>query len=94
MLFRGGEPDTVIVRVVRLVTQDENDLFADVNGKTAEHRSGSWRKRSEAIEYKLVRDGLALLDGQGFIQGQKDSLIADLSHTDNSSIPTSIAGKD
>ena len=44
------------------VTEYENDLVLDINGKTAEHRPHRRRQGSECIEHKLMGRNLAPLD--------------------------------
>src|ERR1017187_321200 len=40
MLLGGGEPHSVVGRLVRLVAEDEDDFVLNVEGEASEHRTG------------------------------------------------------
>ena len=43
VVFRGGEPEAV-VRITGLVSQNQHNLVADIDGEAAEHRVRLGRK--------------------------------------------------
>src|SRR5579862_716325 len=59
---RGGEPDTVVVRILGLLAEDQDNFLPYINRETAKHRIGSWSERGKRVKHEFVRDGLARID--------------------------------
>ena len=64
MFFGRGQPHSVVQRSGRLVTKDEDNFFLNINRKAAEHGSSPRRQRSNGIQDKRKRDGLARLHAE------------------------------
>src|SRR5271157_1216009 len=71
VIFGSRQPHPVVCRFVALVAEYENNLVRDVDREAAEHGASRRRQRGEGVEHELMRNGLALLDGEGVVQREK-----------------------
>src|SRR5262252_5452844 len=64
VLCGGGEPDTVVCRVLALVAEHEDNLVLNVDSEATKHAASPGRQGSNRVEHELVRCDLALLGGE------------------------------
>lgn len=81
VLLGGGKPHAVVRRLVALVAQYEDNLVLNVDREAAEHGASRRRQWSDRVEHELMRDDLALLDGEeGVLQREKGRVATTLRH--------------
>src|SRR5271166_3391005 len=64
VLLGGGEPNSVICRLVALVAENEDNLVLNVNREAAKHGASPGQQRSNRVQHKLVGYDLAMLGGE------------------------------
>jgi len=76
VLLGGGEPHTVVCRLLALVAEDEDDLVLNIDREAAKHGVSPGQQRSDRVQYKLVGYDLALLGGGDRVAQREDGRIA------------------
>src|SRR5208337_1761565 len=64
VLLGGGEPHTVVCRLLALVAKDQDNLVLNVDREAAKHGASPGQQRSDRVQHKLVGYNLALLGGE------------------------------
>ncbi len=81
MVVRGREPDAIVGGVSRLLAQDENNFFADVNCSATEHRARDRREFSDGVENEFVRNWFASFDRERIVRRERWRFAARLRHS-------------
>ena len=77
MFVSGGEPDAIVRGMSWFLAQDENDLFADVDCRAAEHGPSDGGEFGDGVEHEFVRNRFAPLDREGIIRRKETALFGD-----------------
>jgi translation initiation factor IF-1 len=64
VLFGGGKPHSIVCGLVAFVAQYEDNLVLNVDREAAEHGAGLGRECGDRLQHELMRDSLALFDGE------------------------------
>jgi hypothetical protein len=86
MLLRGGKPHAVTRERGRLVAQNKDDLFLDVDCEAAEHRPRNVARPCERFEDELKRERFAGLGAEDSVIGLRSSVLTGLGHRIHDSV--------
>lgn len=64
VLLGGGKPHSIVCGLVAFVAQYEDNLVLNVDREAAEHGTGLGRECGDRLQHELMRDSLALFDGE------------------------------
>jgi hypothetical protein len=75
VLVGGRQPHPVVLRVVHLIAQNEHNLVLYIDRQAAKHGMGPGGQRSDCIQHKFMRNGLALFRREAFAARHGEKLI-------------------